>query len=65
MPILSSTLQIQHNTYQNTNGNFHRTKIILKFVWKHEIPQTVKQSWERTKLEEPPALILNYTKKLQ
>ena len=28
--------------YQITNGIFHRTKIILTFVWKHKRPLTAK-----------------------
>ena len=35
-------LQIQCNPYQNTKGIYHRTRIILKFVWKHKRSQRVK-----------------------
>ena len=31
-------LQIQCNSYQNTNDIFHRTRANSKFVWKHKRP---------------------------
>ena len=40
--ITQSNLLIQCNPYQNTNGNFHRTRTISQFVWKHKRPQIAK-----------------------
>ena len=39
---IQSNLQIQCNPYQNTNGNFHRTRTISQFLWKHKRPQIAK-----------------------
>ena len=37
MAILPNTFyEIQLNFYQNTCGIFHRTRIILKFLWEHK-----------------------------
>ena len=36
------SLQIYCNYYRITNGIFHRTKKILKLVWRHERPQIEK-----------------------
>ena len=60
-------LQIQDNPYQNTNGIFHRTKIILKCIWKHDYHKWPKYSRKRTKtkLGIPCFLISNYITKLQ
>ena len=35
-------LQIQFNLYQKAKGSLHRTRIILKFVWKHRTPHVAK-----------------------
>ena len=54
------------NSYQNFNSIFHKMKHrnkthnvkMLKFVWNHNRPQIVKQSWERkTKLKASNSLI--------
>lgn len=42
MPILPKAIQIQYNTYQNTNSIFHKTRTILKCLWKHQRPQITK-----------------------
>ena len=40
-------LQIQCNSYQNTNGIFYRAKIILQHVWKYKRSWILKQPWKR------------------
>ena len=65
---IQSNLQIQCNSYQITNGIFHRTRR-KKFHNSHgntKDPEQPKQSWQRRiELEDSTFLTSGYTPKLQ
>ena len=59
-------LQSQCNSYQITNGIFHKTRTkTLKFIWKHKRPLAKAILRKKSRAEELGPLTSDYTTKLQ